>query len=155
MAHWTLSTAHTLSGHVSNCLLPPDCVLKVPGCRKSLELRTALHLSLPKLVAFDTLTIKDLLPGACLHLDPYWQHPSRDADCFDKGLWQPSAISEIGIHVPHSGHANQDSNAVARDQVYIIRNTTACSNKLSSTAMAPVTSASILGQLVTSASSGG
>ena len=44
---------------------------------------------------------------------------------------------------------------MARDQVYIVRNTTACPNKLSSSAMSPTASASSLNQVVMSASSGG
>ena len=44
---------------------------------------------------------------------------------------------------------------MARDSVYIVRNTTACPNKMSGSAMAPAPSANPLNQLVMSASSGG
>ena len=74
-----------------------------------------------------------------------------DEGWFGEALWE----SWSQMHAPHAGHANQDSNAVARDQIYIVRNTTACPNKLSSSSASPAPSPSSLSQLVMSASSGG
>lgn len=36
------------------------------------------------------------------------------------------AVTRLG----HAGHANQDGNAVARDQIYIVRDTAACPNRM-------------------------
>ena len=73
---------------------------------------------------------------------------------------QPVAVSWDDCKLCNAdgaGRANQDSNAVARDQVYIVRNTHACSSKLGSRAAAPARAAagSSISQLLTAASSGG
>ena len=67
------------------------------------------------------------------------------------GTLERACISQTETHWLDAGHANQDSNAVARDQVYIVRNTMACPNKLGM-GMAPAPAPSAAGQLVMSAS---
>ena len=44
-----------------------------------------------------------------------------------------------------AGHANQDGEAVARDQLYIIRDTKACPNRLGAIAAAPPPVAASIG----------
>ncbi|CAL5218603.1 g300 [Coccomyxa viridis] len=88
-------------------------------------------------------------PGYCYKEQPAWS-------LYRESSFGHGTLDLInGTHALWSWHANQDSNAVARDSVYIVRNSTACPNKMSGSATAPAPSANPLGQLVMSASSGG
>ncbi|CAK0736397.1 hypothetical protein CVIRNUC_000740 [Coccomyxa viridis] len=90
-------------------------------------------------------------PGYCYKEQPAWS-------AYRESSFGHGTLDLVNdTHALWSWHANQDSNAVARDQVYIVRNTHACPNKLGSLATAPARApaGSSISQLMNAASSGG